>query len=80
MVNDVLLMQQGMGMETGTIVRWTKTVGDRVERGDILAEAEEAKSTFEVVAPCSGVLTEIVVEAGVELPVRSVLARITSEG
>ena len=38
----------------------------------MLAEAEEAKSNFEIVCPCRGVVAEILVESGVEVPVQTI--------
>jgi pyruvate/2-oxoglutarate dehydrogenase complex dihydrolipoamide acyltransferase (E2) component len=56
--------KSGMGIEEGTVVRWLKTVGDRVRSGEVIVEIETAKAVQEVVAPASGSLTEILVATG----------------
>ncbi|MDO6414546.1 biotin/lipoyl-containing protein [Sphingomonas sp. BIUV-7] len=70
----VLLPQFGMGMQDGEIVRWLKVVGDRVEAGETLLEVEAAKSAVEVPSPGSGTLTEILVEEGETVDVRTHIA------
>jgi pyruvate dehydrogenase E2 component (dihydrolipoamide acetyltransferase) len=63
----------GYDMETGKVAGWLKKVGEKVERGDVLAEIETEKSTVEMESTASGTLVEIVVEAGGELPVGEVI-------
>lgn len=74
----VLLPQFGMGMQDGEIVRWLKAVGDTVEAGEMLVEVEAAKTTVEIPSPASGTLTEILVEEGETVDVRSHIATIQS--
>jgi pyruvate dehydrogenase E2 component (dihydrolipoamide acetyltransferase) len=71
---EIRLAQAGMAMTEGEVMAWYKQVGDAVERGDLLAEVEAAKTTIEVEAPCSGILAEIAAEAGAVVPVRGLLA------
>jgi pyruvate/2-oxoglutarate dehydrogenase complex dihydrolipoamide acyltransferase (E2) component len=80
MAVEVILPQEGMAMQAGTVVEWLKTVGDDVQQGEALVEVEAEKVTFEVVSPADGTLTEIRVEAGAEVPVRTVLAIVTPNG
>lgn len=72
----VKLPQHGMGMADGTIVAWLKQVGDRVSRGEVLAEVEAAKTTIEIEAPADGKLTEILVATDENVPVHTVIAMI----
>src|SRR5213080_394355 len=51
-------------MEEGTIVEWKKSSGDEVHKGDVLAEVESDKATFDLEAESDGTL-EIIVEKGV---------------
>ena len=60
-------------METGTIVKWLKAEGDRVEKGDALFEVDTDKATQEVEAEDAGVLLKIVVASG-EVPVGQTIA------
>lgn len=72
---SVFIPQSGMGISEATIVAWLKAVGDRVEAGETIAEVETAKTTVEVEAPVSGVITAIHhpvdsdVETGTEIAV-----------
>jgi pyruvate/2-oxoglutarate dehydrogenase complex dihydrolipoamide acyltransferase (E2) component len=72
----VLLPQFGMGMQDAEIVRWMKAVGDSVEAGEPLVEIEAAKTTVEVPSPGSGTLSEILVEEGESVTVRTHIATI----
>lgn len=74
------LPQWGMGMTDGTIVEWTKQVGDRVEEGEVLARVEAAKVEAELESPETGVLSEIRVEAGVTVGIYTALAVIETAG
>ncbi|MBI5967277.1 MAG: 2-oxo acid dehydrogenase subunit E2 [Deltaproteobacteria bacterium] len=59
MAVEVKLSSLGVSITEGTIVRWLKKEGERVEKGEILAEVETEKVNFEIVAPESGVLLKI---------------------
>ncbi len=59
----------GYDMETGKIAGWLKQVGDRVERGHVIAEIETDKATVDMEATASGTLIEIVHGAGAEVAV-----------
>jgi len=68
-------------MEQGTLAKWLKQEGDRIEPGDILAEIETDKATMEFEAIDEGVLTKILVPAGTEdVAVGAVIALISGEG
>jgi pyruvate dehydrogenase E2 component (dihydrolipoamide acetyltransferase) len=59
----------GYDMEQGRVGSWLKHVGDRVARGEVIAEIETDKATVEMEALADGVLSEIVHDAGAEVPV-----------
>jgi pyruvate dehydrogenase E2 component (dihydrolipoamide acetyltransferase) len=61
---EVKLPRLGQGMESGTIVRWLKTEGDAVAKGEPLYELDTDKVTQEVEAESDGVLLKIVVADG----------------
>lgn len=63
----------GYDMETGTIARWVRNVGDTVTRGEVIAEVETSKVSVEMEALASGTLVEIVHEVGTEVPVGTVI-------
>ncbi len=66
-------------MEEGTILRWLKSAGDQVSRGEELAEIETDKATMTYEADADGIL-EIVAEEGATLPIGDVIARLLGEG
>ncbi len=60
MATEVKLPRLGQGMESGTIVRWLKTEGDAVAKGEPLFELDTDKVTQEVEADSAGTLLKIV--------------------
>ena len=79
MATEVILPRLGQGMESGTIVRWLKSEGEPVEKGEPLFELDTDKVTQDVEAETSGVLLKIAVAEG-EVPVGETIAFIGSEG
>jgi pyruvate dehydrogenase E2 component (dihydrolipoamide acetyltransferase) len=75
----VKLPRLGQGMESGTIVRWLKSEGEHVEKGEPLFEVDTDKATQEVEAEASGVLLKIAVAEG-EVLVGRTIAVIGDEG
>ncbi|MGB7394636.1 MAG: pyruvate dehydrogenase complex dihydrolipoamide acetyltransferase [Pricia sp.] len=67
-------------MEEGTVAKWLKEVGDKVEEGDILAEIETDKATMEFESFYEGTLLHIGIDEGDGAPVDSLLAIIGEEG
>ncbi len=68
-------------MEQGTLAKWLKQEGDRIQPGDIIAEIETDKATMEFEAIDEGVLEKILVPAGTEdVAVGAVIALISGEG
>jgi pyruvate dehydrogenase E2 component (dihydrolipoyllysine-residue acetyltransferase) len=80
MSNQVTLPRLGQGMESGTIVRWLKSEGDQVEKGEPLYELDTEKVTQEVEADASGVLLKILAGEGEEIEVGKAIAVIGEEG
>jgi 2-oxoglutarate dehydrogenase E2 component (dihydrolipoamide succinyltransferase) len=68
----------GESIAEGTIVRWIKKVGDKVDRDEPLFEISTDKVDAEIPSPGAGVLTEIKVKEGETVPVNSVVAVIGS--
>jgi len=80
MSSQVTLPRLGQGMESGTIVRWLKSEGDEVEKGDPLYELDTEKVTQEVEADASGVLLKILAQEGEEIEVGKAIAVIGEAG
>jgi 2-oxoglutarate dehydrogenase E2 component (dihydrolipoamide succinyltransferase) len=72
--------QMGESIAEGTIVRWIKKVGDKVDRDEPLFEISTDKVDAEIPSPAAGVVTEIRVKEGETVPVNSVVALIGAAG
>src|SRR6266536_1156152 len=79
MATEVKLPRLGQGMESGTIVKWLKSEGDKVEKGEALYELDTDKVTQEVEAEASGVLLKIAISEG-EVEVGRTIAVIGEKG
>ena len=76
MATEVVMPQMGESIAEGTITKWMKQVGDRVERDQPLLEVSTDKVDAEIPSPASGVLLEIRSAAGTTVPVNSVIGMI----
>src|SRR6266542_4832583 len=79
MATEIKLPRLGQGMESGTIVKWLKSEGEAVEKGEPLYELDTDKVTQEVEADASGVLLKIAVAEG-EVEVGKTIAVIGEQG
>jgi pyruvate dehydrogenase E2 component (dihydrolipoamide acetyltransferase) len=79
MATEIKLPRLGQGMESGTIVKWLKSEGDQVQKGEPLYELDTDKVTQEVEADASGVLLKIAVAEG-EVEVGKTIAVIGEQG
>ncbi len=77
---DVVMPQMGESIVEGTLTKWRKKTGERVERDEPLFEISTDKVDTEIPSPAAGVLAEVLVEEGQTVPVKSVVARIREEG
>jgi pyruvate dehydrogenase E2 component (dihydrolipoamide acetyltransferase) len=69
----------GADMIAGTLIAWRKQPGDRVARGDVIAEVETEKGLIDVEVFVSGVVERIVVQPGATVPTGTVLALIRED-
>src|SRR5690348_13933534 len=79
MPTNVIMPQMGESVAEGTVVKWLKKVGDRVERDEALVEISTDKVDAEIPSPAAGVLTDIVVKENETVEVNSILAVIDGE-
>ena len=79
MATEIKLPRLGQGLESGTIVKWLKSEGDKVEKGEPLYELDTDKVTQEVEADASGVLLRISIREG-EVEVGKTIALIGEAG
>jgi pyruvate dehydrogenase E2 component (dihydrolipoamide acetyltransferase) len=77
---SVLMPKLDYDMKSGRIVAWRRNVGDTVRRGEILLEVEGDKAIVDIEAASTGTLTEIIYDAGTEVPVGVEIALITTSG
>ena len=77
---DVVMPQMGESIFEGTITKWLKKVGDKVQRDEPLFEISTDKVDAEIPAPAAGVLSEIKVKEGTTVQVNSVVAVIGGGG
>jgi pyruvate dehydrogenase E2 component (dihydrolipoamide acetyltransferase) len=78
-MSDINMPKLSDTMEEGTIVEWKKKSGDQVKSGDVLAEVESDKATFDLEADADGTL-QILVEQGVPAKIGAPIARIGDAG
>ena len=77
---DVVMPQMGESIVEGTITKWLKKPGDKVQRDEPLFEISTDKVDAEIPAPSSGVLQEIKVPEGTTVQVNTVVASISADG
>ncbi|GIU91686.1 MAG: hypothetical protein KatS3mg011_0592 [Acidimicrobiia bacterium] len=80
MATTISMPQLGETVTEGTILRWLKRVGDRVEPDEVLVEISTDKVDTEVPSPVGGVVTEILVGEGETVPVGTPLCVIGDQG
>src|SRR5579862_4545948 len=80
MAVDVVMPQMGESIFEGTIIKWLKKPGEKVERDEPLFEISTDKVDAEIPAPAAGVLREIKIAEGQTVPVKTVVAVIDAAG
>src|SRR2546430_2337342 len=80
MAADVVMPQMGESIFEGTITKWLKKPGDKVERDEPLFEISTDKVDAEIPSPSAGVLKEIKVKEGQTVPINTVVATIDGAG
>src|SRR5579884_2596692 len=75
-MTDVVMPQMGESITEGTLTRWLKKPGERVERDEPLFEISTDTVDTEIPSPVSGVLSEVLVQEGATVGINSVVARI----
>jgi pyruvate dehydrogenase E2 component (dihydrolipoamide acetyltransferase) len=75
-MTDVVMPQMGESIVEGTLTRWLKKPGDRVERDEPLFEISTDKVDTEIPSPSEGVLSEVLVPEGATVAINAVVARI----
>jgi len=76
MATDIVMPNLGFDAQTGRLVEWLKQAGDSVRKGEVLAVIESDKANVELESIAEGTVLALLCEAGAEMPVGSVIARI----
>ena len=79
-MTDVVMPQMGESIVEGTLTKWLKKPGERVERDEPLFEISTDKVDTEIPSPSAGTLAEILVEEGQTVGINTVVARIEEGG
>ena len=79
-MTDVVMPQMGESIVEGTLTKWLKKPGDRVERDEPLFEISTDKVDTEIPSPAAGTLAEVVVEEGKTVGINTIVARIDEGG
>src|SRR5690349_24724227 len=79
-MTDVVMPQMGESIVEGTLTKWLKKPGERVERDEPLFEISTDKVDTEIPAPSAGVLSEVLVEEGKTVGINTVVGRINESG
>ncbi len=77
---DIVMPKMGESVTQGTIVKWHKKVGDKIEKDETLFEISTDKVDTEVPSPAEGILAEILVQENETVEVGVVVARISPTG
>ena len=80
MPTDVIMPQMGESIVEGTITKWLKKPGDKVQRDEPLFEISTDKVDAEIPAPASGILQDIKVAEGATVQVNTVVGTISADG
>jgi len=73
-MKQIVMPRLGLTMETGTLVKWHKSVGDIFAEGEVIFEVESDKVSNEIEAQFSGTLRKIIVREGESVPVAEPVA------
>lgn len=74
MAEMITMPKLGFDMQEGTLVRWVRNEGDKIEKGEVLAEIETDKATVEVESTASGVVRRLLVDQGAVVPIGVAIA------
>src|SRR5262245_21479190 len=79
-MTDVVMPQMGESIVEGTLTKWLKKPGERVERDEPLFEISTDKVDTEIPSPAAGTLSEVLVDEGKTVGINTVVARIEEGG
>jgi 2-oxoglutarate dehydrogenase E2 component (dihydrolipoamide succinyltransferase) len=79
-MTDIVMPQMGESIVEGTLTKWLKKPGDKVERDEPLFEISTDKVDSEIPSPAAGVLAEVLIQEGATVAINTVVGRINEGG
>src|SRR3954466_15601175 len=79
-MTDVQMPQMGESIVEGTLTKWLKKPGERIERDEPLFEISTDKVDTEIPSPAAGTLAEVLVQEGATVGINTIVARIDEGG
>ncbi|ADU49622.1 lipoyl domain-containing protein [Intrasporangium calvum] len=73
---DIVIPKWGLTMEEAVLVEWYRAEGEPISEGEAIAEVETDKANSDIESPASGIVRELLVEAGASVVPGQVVARI----
>ncbi len=80
MMVDVVMPKMGESITEGTIIEWKKSIGDKINKDEVLLEISTDKVDSDIPSPSSGTVVEIIAQVNETIPVGEVIARISDSG
>lgn len=80
MAEQLTMPKLGFDMAEGTLINWTKQIGDKINKGDVIAEIETDKATIEIEAQAGGTILQFLANPGDVVAVGAPIAYVGSEG
>lgn len=80
MASEITMPQMGFDMTEGVVANWLKAEGDTIQKGEPIAEIETDKTTMQIEAFASGILSKIIAPAGAKVPVGTTIGIISAPG
>src|ERR1700748_2630506 len=75
-MTDVVMPQMGESIVEGTLTKWLKKPGDKIERDEPLFEISTDKVDTEIPSPAAGTLAEVLVPEGTTVAIKTIVARV----
>lgn len=79
-MTDIVMPQMGESIVEGTLTKWLKKAGERIEKDEALFEISTDKVDTEIPSPVAGVLAEVLVEEGKTVAINTVVGRVDETG
>lgn len=80
MAEELTMPKLGFDMAEGILIGWKKQVGEKINKGDVIADIETDKATIEIEAQAGGVILQFLANPGDAIPVGAPIAVVGAEG